>query len=157
MEIEISKKTFIIIFGVIILCVICFIGGRFSRYRSISGSAGQLESGIVSARDTVDTIADKLNIANASGKSSEELGQLIIESVDELQRGLETAKLATEKSLQQLDDYERILQDNHEYFQQLSGESDGFFDMAIRDAELYEQLISSLRQTLSNNEQNSRE
>jgi hypothetical protein len=153
-EIKIDKKFFISIGVIIILCVSCFFAGRYTRFKGVSGTGEQLVSGIVLSRDTVDTIADNLYIADAATKSADELGRAIINGIGELQRSNEITILLTDEIIGAIENNKRITEEVESAYTEISGSTEFAIDLAIKRAEEYERLIDALQQIIRDHPEN---
>jgi methyl-accepting chemotaxis protein len=156
-EIKISKKNLIAIGVVLILCVSCFLAGRFIRVGRITGTSEQLINGIVLSRDTADSILDRLNIATTTLKSSTDYEHAIVRGFEKLQRSNEIGQLCIselERTVESSKEFTKML---NEHYSEFSSNTDRAFDMAIRKSEEYERLIDSLQQFTNHIDEDNKE
>lgn len=156
-DINVSKSKKII---VIIVCGIClfaagFSAGRFVRLARVSGASGELESGIISAGSTTDSIIDHTVIAGNAAESAHSSGQAVDAGLSAMQQSTEQLRIF-------LDEVVRSVEADKEAtrtFQQAHGDSNSAsisaIDIAIQHAEQYEELIRSLQQAIDNYSKNS--
>ena len=147
MEIKITPKKVII--ALCVLVVVFFAGlctERFSRSGRASGTSQQLIEGIVLERDTVNQIADELNISGNLLSSGTSFGPAVIESLRE-------ARTANQLGAVCVDEIRRSIERDIEFSKDLRASADGFFgtaeyalNLAIERAELYEGIISTYEQ-----------
>lgn len=156
-EFKITKKHIIACCITIVLCIGSFCAGRFIRFRGISGTSQQLIDGVVLSRETADKLADELNIARASLSSSENYGQTILEGIGELRKASEVGKLCSDAiklSIERdAENNENLLQARGDYFESV----DYAIELATQRAELYEQIVRTYEQAVSDNGKNSNE
>lgn len=154
-EFKISKKLIITCCVTIVLCIGSFCAGRYIRFGRISGTSQQLIDGIVLSRETADKLANELNIAGASLKSSENYGQTILEGIGELRKASEVGRLCSDAiklSIERdAENNENLLQARGDYFESV----DYAIELAAQRAELYEQIVRTYEQAVSDNGKNS--
>lgn len=154
-EFKISKKHIIACCITVVLCIGSFCAGRYIRFGRISGTSQQLIDGIVLSRETADKLADELNIARASLKSSENYGQTILEGIGELRKASEVGRLCSDAikfSIERdAENNENLLQARGDYFESV----DYAIELAAQRAELYEQIVRTYEQAVSDNGKNS--
>jgi len=154
-EFKISKKLIIACCVTIVLCIGSFCAGRYIRFGRISGTSQQLIDGIVLSRETADKLANELNIAGASLKSSENYGQTILEGIGELRKASEVGRLCSDAiklSIERdAENNENLLQARGDYFESV----DYAIELAAQRAELYEQIVRTYEQAVSDNGKNS--
>ncbi len=138
MDIKKIKKIIILHAIYVIICISCFIAGRYIRFKTVSGTSDELISGIVLTRSELDKIADKLNITRDSIKSANDLERAIDEGFTDMRKGNELGTIC-------VDEIQQSIADDKEFdanFQQIT--SDYFesatkaLDMAIERAKLSE-------------------
>lgn len=154
-EFKISKKHIIACCIVIVLCIGSFCAGRYIRFGRITGTSQQLIDGIVLSRETADQLANELNIARASLKSSENYGRTILEGIGELRKASEVGRLCSDAikfSIERdAENNENLLQARGDYFESV----DYAIELAAQRAELYEQIVRTYEQAISDNGKNS--
>ena len=154
-EFKISKKLIIACCVTIVLCIGSFCAGRYIRFGRISGTSQQLIDGIVLSRETADQLANELNIARASLSSSENYGQTILEGIGELRKASEVGRLCSDAikfSIERdAENNENLLQARGDYFESV----DYAIELAAQRAELYEQIVRTYEQAVSDNGKNS--
>lgn len=154
MEIKIDKKFFITVGIVVALCIASFFAGRYTRFKGVSGSGEQLVEGIILSRDTINTIADQLNIADAATKSADELGYAITSGLEKLQRGNEVAEFLAKEIVRSIENNKRNAEEIQSAYSGVSESAEYALELAISRAEEYERLIESLQQVVGNNPKN---
>ena len=147
MEIKIDKKFFISIGVIVALCFASFCAGRFLRFRGVSGAGQQLVDGIVLERETADRIANELNIGKGALESADGYGKALLEGVGELRK---SNKLGQEC----LDLLKKEIEENKKLNRSIIGldmsNIYNEFDIAIEQAERYEQLLKTSELIMSN-------
>lgn len=150
-EFKISKKLIIACCITIVLCIGSFCAGRYIRFGRISGTSQQLIDGIVLSRETADQLANELNITRASLKSSENYGQTILEGIGELRKASEVGRLCSDAikfSIERdAENNENLLQARGDYFESV----DYAIELAAQRAELYESIVRTYEQAVSDN------
>ncbi len=156
-EFKISKKHIIACCITVVLCIGSFCAGRYIRFGRISGTSQQLIDGIVLSRETADKLADELNIARASIKSSENYGQTILEGIGELRKASEVGRLCSDAIKftieRDAENNENLLKARGDYFESV----DYAIELAAQRAELYEQIVRTYEQAVFYNGKNSNE
>lgn len=151
MEIKITKKTFIYIGTIVVLCCASFCTGRFLRFKGISGSSEQLISGIILSRDEVDSIADRLNVARTSIGSADDLQRAVSDGVGKLQRGNEVGQLCIDAIEQSIKNNQKRTEELEQSYNDFSDATDRALELVIIRSEEYERLIRSFQQIIDNN------
>ncbi len=156
-EFKISKKHIIACCITVVLCIGSFCAGRNIRFGRISGTSQPLIDGIVLSRETADKLADELNIARASIKSSENYGQTILEGIGELRKASEVGRLCSDAIKftieRDAENNENLLKARGDYFESV----DYAIELAAQRAELYEQIVRTYEQAVFYNGKNSNE
>lgn len=157
MQINITKKTFIGIGIVLLMCIASFLAGRFIRFGGISGASEQLVSGIILEGDTADTILDKLGIARPAGQSASDTGYAVLRGIQELSKSNDTAKLCISEIEREIE----YTQQNAEIIKQsFDGVSDAIeygWRIAEEQALAYERIVDTLQQFNNNSTKNDEE
>lgn len=156
MEIKIDKKFFIKLGCIILFGAGCFCTGRFCRFKRVSGSSEQLVDGVILSRETADKLADELNLGGVSLKSGAEYGQAILEGVGELRKSSEVGQLCADAIKQSIESDEKF---NEKLRRNVSGyfnAEDYALEVAIKRAELYEQLVRTYEQNKPDNGENNK-
>lgn len=138
MQINITKKTFIGIGIVLLMCIASFLAGRFIRFGRVSGASEQLVSGIVLERDTANKLLDELGIARPAGQSATDTGYAVLRGVQELSKsndaGQKCINLLKSEIAFDLEIYEK-------YKSADLSNIDKELDIAVEQALRYEQLL----------------
>lgn len=146
MQINITKKTFIGIGIVFLMCIACFVAGRFTRFGRISGTGEQLVSGIVLERDTADKLLDELGITRPAGQSAVDAGYAVLRGVQELSKSNDAARFCISEIEREID----ITQQNAEIIKQSFDEVSDAINYGWRIAEeqaaAYERIVETLQQ-----------
>ena len=154
-QIKITKKSIICLSIVFFLCVGSFCAGRFIRFGRISGTSQQLIDGVVLSRETADKLADELNIARDSIQSADNYGRAILEGIEELRKSSELGRVCADVIKQSIERDEKnnkdLLESREEYFDAV----DYALELATKRAELYESIVRTYEQAVSNNGENS--
>lgn len=154
-QIKITKKSIICLSIVFLLCVGSFCAGRFIRFGRISGTSQQLIDGVVLSRETADKLADELNIARDSIQSADNYGRAILEGIEELRKSSELGRVCADVIKQSIERDEKnnkdLLESREEYFDAV----DYALELATKRAELYESIVRTYEQAVSNNGENS--
>lgn len=157
MQINITKKTFIGIGIVLLMCIASFLAGRFIRFGGISGASEQLVSGIILERDTANTILDELGIARPAGQSASDTGYAVLRGIQELSKSNDTAKLCISEIEREIE----YTQQNAEIIKQsFDGVSDAIeygWRIAEEQALAYERIVDTLQQFNNNSTKNDEE
>ena len=157
MQINITKKTFIGIGIVLLMCIASFLAGRFIRFGGISGTGEQLVSGIILERDTADKLLDELGITRPAGQSAVDAGYAVLRGVQELGKSNDAARLC----LSEIEREVEYTQQNAEIIKQsFDGVSDAInygWRIAEEQAAAYERIIETLQQFNSNTGEDDKE
>ena len=148
MEIKITKTTFIYICVSLIFCISSFFAGRFIRFGRISGTSEQLIDGIIQAGNDTDKIINQLVIAGASAESAANYGQIISGIVEELRAENEKLGVSTDAAIRAIESNKRISEIIQSANASLSSTTDNALELAIKRAEDYERLITTLQEAL---------
>ena len=148
MEIKITKTTFIYICVSLIFCIGSFFAGRFIRFGRISGTSEQLIDGIIQAGNETDKIIDQLVIAGASAESAANYGQIISGIVEELRAENEKLGVSTDAAIRAIESNKRISEIIQSANASLSSTTDNALELALKRAEDYERLITTLQEAL---------
>ena len=153
-QIKITKKIIIYLCIVILLCVGSFCAGRFIRFGRISGTSQQLIDGVVLSRETADKLANELNITRNTIQSADNYGRAILDGIEELRKSSELGKVCTDVIKQSIErdakNNKDLLESREEYFDAV----DYALELAIKRAELYESIVRTYEQAVSNNGEN---
>jgi hypothetical protein len=156
-QINITKKTFIGIGIVLLMCIASFLAGRFIRFGGVSGASEQLVSGIVLERDTANKLLDELGIARPAGQSAVDTGYAVLRGVQELSKSNDAARLCISEIEREVD----LTQQNAEIIKQsFDGVSDAIeygWRIAEEQAAAYERIIETLQQFNSNTGEDDKE
>lgn len=156
MEITINKKTIISFAICVVMCISCFLAGRFIRFKRVSGTGKQLVEGIVLTRSEVDTIADEVGVARNSIQSGADLGRAVINGIKVLREGSEFGELCINEIKRSIEDDQRFNSDIQQTYTDYFESTAYALDLAIERAKLYERIISAYQQADGNNSENSR-
>lgn len=154
MEIKITKTTFIYICVSLIFCIGSFFAGRFIRFGRISGTSEQLIDGIIQAGNDTDKIIDQLVITGASAESAANYGQIISGIVEELRAENEKLGVSTDAAIRAIESNKRISEIIQSANASLSSTTDNALELAIKRAEDYERLITTLQEALRDTTEN---
>lgn len=157
MEIKIDKKFFIKLSCIALFGFACFCAGRFIRFKGVSGSGEQLESGIIFERDTANTILDELGIARPAGQSASDTGYAVLRGIQELSKSNDTARLCISEIEREVE----YTQQNAKIIEQsFNGVSDAIeygWRLAENQSLAYERIVDTLQQFNSNSRENDKE
>lgn len=157
MEIKIDKKFFIKLSCIALFGFACFCAGRFIRFKGVSGSGEQLESGIIFERDTANTILDELGIARPAGQSASDTGYAVLRGIQELSKSNDTARLCISEIEREVE----YTQQNAKIIEQsFNGVSDAIeygWRLAENQSLAYERIVDTLQQFNSNSRENDEE
>ena len=154
MEIKITKTIFIYICVSLIFCIGSFFAGRFIKFGRISGTSEQLIDGIIQAGNDTDKIIDQLVIAGASAESAANYGQIISGIVEELRAENEKLGVSTDAAIRAIESNKRISEIIKSANASLSSTTDNALELAIKRAEDYERLITTLQEALRDTTEN---
>ena len=148
-----KKIIFFIIGGIIIfICGICT--DKYIRFRRVSGAGEQLVEGIVLTRDTVDTIADELNISRASINSANDLKRAVSKGLQTVRKGNEVGELLIHEVERSIEDNQKCTENLKQSYSDLSDATGYAIDLAIIRAEEYERLIGAFQQIINDTPEN---
>jgi len=150
-EIKINKSFFIKLGIIIILCITCFCAGRFIRFRGISESSQQLESGIVLAGSQADSIIDGLIASGYLLESSKTDGRAILNAFEKLQRSNEKFGVCIEEVIRTTESFAASTENFKSSYGDYAESINFALDLAIYNAEQYEALINKLQQITGDN------
>ena len=151
MEIKIDKNFFIKFGVVIALCAISFCAGRFIRFRGISKSSQQLESGIVLAGSQADSIIDGLITSGYLLESSKTDGRAILNAFEKLQCSNEKFGVCIEEVIRTTESFAASTENFKSSYGDYAESINFALDLAIYNAEQYEALINKLQQITGDN------
>lgn len=146
MEIKIDKKFFIKLGCIALFGVTCFCTGRFTRFKGISGSGGQLISGIVLEGDTANTILDELGIARPAGQSASDTGYAVLRGIQELSKSNDTAKLCLSEIEREIEHTQQNTEIIKQSFDGVSNAIEYGWRIAEEQARAYERIVDTLQQ-----------
>ena len=149
-----TKKIIFIICCAILIFVTGFCSGRFIRFRRVSGAGEQLVKGIVLTRDTVDTIADELNISRASINSANDLKRAVSKGLQTVRKGNEVGELLIHEVERSIEDNQKCTENLKQSYSDLSDATGYAIDLAIIRAEEYERLIGAFQQIINDTPEN---
>ena len=156
MEFSNFKKNVIVFCIFVILCIACYLTGRFSRFRRVSGTSDELISGIVLTRSEIDKIANAIGIAGNSIKSADDLGRAVESGFDNLRKGNELGILCINEIERSIEDDKKFTSNLQQTYSNYFDSATAAIDVAIERAELYERIISSYEQANRNYPENSK-
>ena len=139
-EIKIDKKFFIKLGIIVILCFASFCAGRFIRFRGVSGTSEQLVDGIVLSRETADKLADELNLGGSALKSGIGYEQAILEGIGTLRRSNKLGQECLDLLKKEIEENKKL---NESTISLDMSNIYNEFDIAIEQAERYEQLLKT--------------
>lgn len=154
---ESKTKIRISIFFVIILCVSSFCAGRFIRFKRISGTSQQLVDGIILERETIDRIADELNIESNSIKSAAQLGRAIEDGIRTIREANEVGQVCTNAIVRSIEDDRELIESLHGSVSGYLSATDYALNVAIKRAEFYERIISAYDEATRNSREDTEE
>ena len=146
MQINITKKTFIGLGIVLLLCVASFLAGRFTRFGRISGASEQLVEGIVLTGDTADRVLDELGIARSAGKSAADLGYAVSEGITKLCYTNEVQRVYIDDIRREIDvttENAKIINDS---FSGVSDAVDYGWNIILEEARTLERIVNRTRE-----------
>lgn len=135
--------------GLLLLCA-GFGAGRGLRLARTSGASSKLESGIHDARDTADSISDKLNTAGSLGSSAASSGQAISDGVGAIEQSSSQLRIFYDEVIRSIEADQKATDDFKRLHNASSEAAVDALDIAIQHSEQYEQLILSLQQAVDN-------
>lgn len=145
-----TKKIIFIICCAILIFVTGFFAGRFIRFGRVSGTSEQLIDGIILERDTVNKLADELNIAGSSINSANDLERAVTKGVRVLRNANEVGSLFIDAFEQSVADNQKCTEELKQSYNNLSDATGYALDLAIIHAQEYERLIGTLQQIVDN-------
>ena len=157
MQINITKKTFIGIGIVLLMCIASFLAGRFIRFGGVSGTGDKLESGIVLERDTADKLLDELSIARPAGQSASDAGYAILRGVQELGKSNDAARLCISEIEREVELTEQNAEIIKQSFDGVSDAIDYGWRVAENQALAYERIVETLQHFNSDTSENDKE
>lgn len=147
MEIKIDKKFFIKLGCIILFGITCFCAGQFCRFRRVSGASGQLVDGVVLSRETTDKLANELNLGGVSLKSGIGYEQALLEGVGTLRKSNKLGQECLDLLKKEIEENEKL---NESIISLDMSNIYNEFDIAIKQAERYEQLLKTSELIISN-------
>lgn len=157
MEIKIDKKFFIKLGCIALFGVTCFCAGRFIRFKGVSGSGGQLISGIVLEGDTANTILDELGIARPAGQSASDTGYAVLRGVQELSKSNDTARLCISEIEREIEHTQQNAEIIKQSFDGVSDAIEYGWRIAEEQALAYERIVDTLQQFNSDSSKDDKE
>ena len=155
MEIQITKKNVIICLSiVVVLCVSCFLAGRFIRLNRTSGTSQQLIDRIVLTGDTADRVLDELGIGRSAGKSAADYGYAIAEGVRRLSESDEKQRVLINDIRREINDTTENAKVINESFTNVSDAVDYGWNVIIEEARAYERIANSTLEFDKNSDEN---
>ena len=146
MEIKIDKKFFIKLSCIALFGFACFCAGRFIRFKGVSGSGEQLESGIIFERDTANTILDELGIARPAGQSASDTGYAVLRGIQELSKSNDTARLCISEIEREVEYTQQNAKIIEQSFNGVSDAVDYGWRITEEQVAAYERIIDTLQQ-----------
>ena len=140
MEIKIDKKFFIKLGCIILFSISCFCAGQFHRFGRVSGTSGQLVNGVVLSRETADKLANELNLGGVSLKSGIGYEQALLEGVGTLRRSNKLGQECLDLLKKEIEENKKL---NESTISLDMSNIYNEFDIAIEQAERYEQLLKT--------------
>lgn len=140
MEIKIDKKFFIKLSCIILFGISCFCAGQFHRFGRVSGTSGQLVDGVVLSRKTTDKLANELNLGGVSLKSGIGYEQALLEGVGALRKSNKLGQECLDLLKKEIEENKKL---NESTISLDMSNIYNEFDIAIEQAERYEQLLKT--------------
>ena len=150
------KKILIYIGIGILLFGAGFGTGRFIRLARISGTSSQLESGITSASESANSVADGLNTAAGLANSADSSGRAVEEGLGTMQQSTEQLRIFYDDIIRAVEADKEAEATFRELHSTSSNAAITALDIAIQHSEQYERLIQSLQQAIDNSSENSK-
>lgn len=157
MEIKVDKKFFIKLGCIALFGIACFCAGRFIRFKGVSGSGEQLESGIIFERDTANTILDELGIARPAGQSASDTGYAVLRGIQELSKSNDTARLCISEIEREVEYTQQNAKIIEQSFNGVSDAVDYGWRITEEQVAAYERIIDTLQQFNNNSRENDEE
>ena len=157
MEIKIDKKFFIKLGCIALFGFACFCTGRFTKFKGISGSGEQLESGIIFERDTANTILDELGIARPAGQSASDTGYAVLRGIQELSKSNDTARLCISEIEREIEHTQQNAEIIKQSFDGVSDSIEYGWRLAENQSLAYERIIDTLQQFNNNSSKDDKE
>ena len=155
MEIKITKKTIICCLSIVaVLCISCFLAGKYSRLDRTSGTSQQLIDGIVLTGDTADRVLDKLGIGRSAGKSAADYGYAISEGIGRLCESHEKQRVLIDAIRREVETTTENAKVINESFTDVSDAVDYGWDIIIEEARAYERIANSTLEFDKNSSEN---
>lgn len=146
MEIKVDKKFFIKLSCITLFGFACFCAGRFIRFKGVSGSGEQLESGIIFERDTANTILDELGIARPAGQSASDTGYAILRGIQELGKSNDAARLCISEIEREVEHTQQNAEIIKQSFNGVSDAIEYGWRIAEEQTRAYERIVDTLQQ-----------
>lgn len=157
MEIKVDKKFFIKLSCIALFGFACFCAGRFIRFKGVSGSGEQLESGIIFERDTANTILDELGIARPTGQSASDTGYAVLRGIQELSKSNDTARLCISEIEREVEYTQQNAKIIEQSFNGVSDAVDYGWRITEEQVAAYERIIDTLQQFNNNSSKDDKE
>lgn len=157
MEIKIDKKFFIKLSCIALFGFACFCAGRFIRFKGVSGSGEQLESGIIFERDTANTILDELGIARPAGQSASDTGYAVLRGIQELSKSNDAAKLCISEIEREIEHTQQNAEIIKQSFDGISDAVDYGWRITEEQVAAYERIVDTLQQFNNNSSKDDKE
>lgn len=145
MQINITKKTFIGIGIVLLMCIASFLAGRFIRFGGVSGTSQELVNGIILTGDEASRILDKLGIARSSGKSAKDLGYEVGRGIERLCQSDEVQRLFIDDIRREIETTTENAKVINESFTDVSDASDYGWDIILDEARALQRIAERTR------------
>ena len=146
MQINITKKTFIGIGIVLLMCIASFLAGRFTRFKGISGSGEQLVSGVILERDTADKLLDELGITRPAGQSASDTGYAVLRGIQELSKSNDAARLCINEIEREVEHTQQNAEIIKQSFDGVSDAIEYGWRLAENQSLAYERIVDTLQQ-----------
>lgn len=145
MQINITKKTFIGIGIVLLMCIASFLAGRFIRFGRVSGTSQELVDGIILTGDEASRVLDKLGIARSSGKSAKDLGYEVGRGIERLCQSDEVQRLFIDDIRREIETTTENAKVINESFTDVSDASDYGWDIILDEARALQRIAERTR------------
>lgn len=158
MEIKITKKTIVYsLLTIAILCISCFLAGRYSRLDRTAGTSQQLIDGVVLTGDTADRVLDELGIGRHAGQSAADYGYAIAEGVRKLSESDEKQRILIDDIRREIKDTTENAKAINESFTNVSDAVDYGWDIILKEARAYERIANSTLEFDKNSDEDDKE
>lgn len=150
-----TKKIIFYIICALSIFAAGFGAGRGLRLARVSGAGSELESGIISAGESADSIKDGLNTSGNLANSAASAGSAIIEGLGSLEQSTRKLGIFYDEVIRAIEADSEAEAAFRRAHSSSVGASVSALDIAIQHSEQYERLIDALQRAVKNSEENS--